>query len=64
MGYRVNFIYPDGEEELQDEVFDTEEEAIEAADYLCSCFRQGAEDLALCGRDYDDGDPDYEIIEE
>ena len=63
--YRVEF---DGE--LEDEVFDTEEEAEEYALYLCSCTREGAEILHMSNPgdyDYDEDsfeDPEYEIIEE
>ena len=57
----------DGEE--QDELFDTEEDAEEAALYLCSCTRTGAEILHMSNPgdyDYDEDefeDPDYEIVE-
>ena len=56
-------------DEEQDEVFNTEEEAEEYALYLCSCTRQGAEILHRSNPgdyDYDEDDyedPDYEIIE-
>lgn len=55
--------------ELEDDVFDTEEEAEEYALYLCSCTREGAESLHMSNPgdyDYDEDtfeDPDYEIIE-
>ena len=57
----------DGEE--QDELFDTEEDAEEAALYLCSCTRTGAEIQHMSNPgdyDYDEDefeDPDYEIVE-
>lgn len=53
-------------DELQDEVFDTEEEAEEYALYLCSCAREGAEILHMSNPgdyDADDYEVDYEIIE-
>lgn len=62
--YRVIF-----EGELEDEVFDTEEEAEEYALYLCSCTREGAEILHMSNPgdyDYDEDDfdePEYQIIE-
>ena len=59
--YKVIF---DGDE--QDEVFDTEEAAEEYALYLCSCHRQGSEDLHMSNPgdyDYDEESPDYEIVE-
>ena len=60
--YRVLF-----NDELEDEVFDTEEAAEEYALYLCSCAREGAEMLHMSNPgDYEDDDyeTDYEIIEE
>lgn len=57
-------------DEEQDEVFDTEEEAEEYALYLCSCTRTGAENLHMSNPgdyEYDEDsfeDPDYEIVEE
>lgn len=62
--YQVEF---DGE--LQDPVFDTEEEAKEYALYLLSCTEQGAEILHMSNPgdyDYDEDtyeDPDYAIVE-
>lgn len=52
--------------ELEDEVFDTEEEAEEHALYLASCSQLGAEILHMSNPgdyDEDDYDDDYEIIE-
>ena len=62
--YKIIF---DGEE--QDELYDTEAEAEEAALYFCSCAQLGAETLHMSNPgdyDYDEDeyeDPDYEIIE-
>ena len=55
--------------ELQDELFDTEEEAEEHALYLCGCALVGAEVLHMSDPWEGDYDPDecdseYEIIEE
>ncbi|MCI6203509.1 MAG: hypothetical protein MR663_06350 [Lachnospiraceae bacterium] len=53
-------------DELEDEVFDTEEEAEEHALYLVSCTKLGAEILHMSNPgDYDEDDyeADYEIIE-
>lgn len=53
-----------GQEE--DEIFDSEAEAIEYGDYLSSCAAEGAEILHLSNPgDYDDDDydDDYEIVE-
>ena len=58
------------DDELEDDVFDTEEEAEEYAQYLCSCTRQGAEILHMSNPgdyEYDEDtfeEPEYEIIEE
>lgn len=62
--YKVVF---DGVEE--DEIFDTESDAQDHADYLCSCCKEGAETLNMSNPgdwEYDEDDweePDYEIIE-
>ena len=53
-------------DELEDEVFDTEEEAEEHVLYLVSCTKLGAEILHMSNPgDYDEDDyeADYEIIE-
>lgn len=53
-------------DELEDEVFDTEEEAEEHALYLVSCTKLGAEILHMSNPgDYDEDyyEVDYEIIE-
>ena len=53
-------------DELEDEVFDTDEEAEEHALYLASCTQLGAEILHMSNPgDYDEDDyeADYEIIE-
>ncbi len=53
--------------ELEDEVFDTEEDAEEYALYLCSCTKEGAEILHMSNPgdyDGDDYETEYEIIEE
>ena len=57
------------DDEMLDEVFDTEEEAEEHALYLCSCTKEGAEILHMSNPfdyDYDEDtyeDPEYEIVE-
>ena len=53
-------------DELENEIFDTEAEAEEYALYLCSCTKEGAEILHMSNPgdyDVDDYDTDYEIIE-
>ncbi|MBQ4545527.1 MAG: hypothetical protein II996_08175 [Oscillospiraceae bacterium] len=57
------------DDEEQDEVFDSYEEAEEHALYLSSCTREGAEILHMSNPgdyDYDEDEfesPDYEIVE-
>ena len=65
--YKIIMQYPDGTNEEQDEVFDTEEGAHEYANYLVSCSQEGAEILNLSNpgdyplEDYEN--PNFEIIE-
>ena len=65
--YRVLMIYPDGTEDLDDEVFDTEEDAEDYGRYLISCSRTGSEILNLSNPgDYpldEYEDPEFEIVE-
>lgn len=53
-------------DELDDAVFDTEEDAVEHAEYLASCTRYGAEILHMSNPgdyDADDYDDGFEIVE-
>jgi len=65
--YKIVMQFPDGTNEEEDDIFDTEEAAEEYACYLVGCSRVGAETLYLSNPgdypldDYDD--PDFEIIE-
>ena len=43
MKYKVVMHYPDGTEEEEDELYDSEEQAEEAGCYSCSCYREGGE---------------------
>lgn len=64
--YKIIMKFSDGSEEEQDEVFDTESEAEDYANYLCGCVSTGAEILHMSNPgDYpdEDDDADYEIIE-
>lgn len=65
--YKILLLYPGGGSDEQDEVFDTEEDAVDYALYLVSCGRQGAEILNLSNPgDYpldDYEEPDFAILE-
>ena len=65
--YQVLMQYSDGTEELDDEIFDTEEDAEEYGCYLVGCSRTGAETLNLSNPgDYpldDYEDPEFEVVE-
>lgn len=65
--YKIKMLYSDGTSEIADDEFDTEEDAIDCANYLCGCYHQGAKILNMSNPgDYpidEDDDIDYEIIE-
>ena len=44
--YRV-ILHTDTEDQIEDELFETEDEATEYGLYCCSCYRQGAEILNM-----------------
>ena len=66
--YRVLVKHSDGTESLEEEAFDTEQEAEDYGCYMISCIRLGAEtDFMSKPGDYpidDFEDSDFEIIEE
>ena len=45
--YQVKYIYSDGNENYEDDLFNTEEEAFEAGEYGCSCYFSGNEILNM-----------------
>lgn len=67
MSYKVIMIYPDGNEEEDDEIFDSKSEAREYGEYLRSCSCTGREVLHLSNpgdypyEDDDDDDIDFRI---
>lgn len=66
MSYMFKLVFGDGDIEEFDEVFDSEEEALEAASYAVACQREGAEIEHMSNPgDYpdDDVDVDYEVFE-
>lgn len=67
MKHRVLILYPDGRDEEEEALFDSEDQALEAAEDVCSCYNLGAEILNMSNPgDYPfDGDAEcgFEIIE-
>lgn len=65
MSYRVIFNFDDGSsEDLLDEVFDTYEEAEEAAEIAASNYSQGNDYLEEAGESYSDAEiVDWDIEE-
>lgn len=64
--FRVQMVdaYTNEVLEIEDEIFDTEEDAEEYACELGGCFSQGAEDLSLMGREYTPRDEVEFVVEE
>lgn len=64
--YQIQYIASDGTKELDDEVYDSEEEAYEAGEYGCSCHSLGNEILHLSNpgdNPIDEEGLDFEIVE-
>lgn len=65
--FKLLMKYPDGTEEEEDELFNSEEEAQAYGDYMIACSQDGSETLYMSNLgDYpldDYEDPEYEIIE-
>ena len=64
--YKVKMIYPDGTTDIEDEIYDTYEEAEEGGLYSCSCYSLGGEILNMSNPgDYPLSDEDayFVIIE-
>lgn len=64
MGFKVKYIYPNGEVEIEDEVYDTEQQAKWAAEDGVNGFATGAEIMEDRGEGFMEGSLEYEIIEE
>lgn len=64
MGYKIKYTYPDGEVEVEDEIYATEQEAKWAAEDGVNGFATGAEILEDRGESYIEGSLEYKIIEE
>lgn len=64
MGYKLTIYFTDGSYEEIDEIFKTEEEAIDEYNSWLDSWGAGKETLQLAGEDYNDADiDDYEIEE-
>ena len=64
MGYKLTIYFTDGSYEEVDEIFETEEEAIDEYNSWLGSWGAGKEALQLAGEDYVDADiDDYEIEE-
>lgn len=68
MKYKVIYHLPNGTEEEEDELYDTEEQAEDAGCYGCSCYSSGAEIFNMSNPgdnplDGTEGDVDFEIVE-
>lgn len=64
MGFKIKYMYPNGEEEIEDDVYETEQEAEWAAEDGVTGFATGAEILEDRGENFMEGSLEYEIIEE
>lgn len=66
--FKIRMLFSNGEDlDIEDEEYETEEEAREQAAYYSSCYKLGGEILNMSNPgDYpeDDEDPDYEIYED
>lgn len=68
MSYGIRMLYPNGDTEEMDDVFDTKEEAEETGSYYCGCYKDGGEILNMSNPgDYPmeevGGECNYEVFE-
>lgn len=64
MGWRLQINFTDGTSELEDEIFESEEAALDELD-TWSAWNEGRDTLELAGEDFMDvGIRDYDIWEE
>lgn len=66
MVYKVVMKFPDGSSEEEDEIFQSESEAVAHGEYMVSCHALGGEILHLSNPgDYplSDDEADFEVIE-
>ena len=65
MSYRLTIHFSDGSSEEVDEVFETEQDALNEYDSWLDSWESGKETLKLAGEDYVDADIDgYDIDED
>lgn len=65
MGWRLRINFDDGSDELVDDVFESEEDALAEYDSWLENWGAGRETLQLAGEDYSDADiEDCDIWEE
>lgn len=64
MGYKIKYMYPNGEVEIGDDVYETKQEAGWAAEDGVTGFATGAEIHEDRGEGFMEGSLEYEIIEE
>lgn len=64
MGYRLTIYFSDGSSEKVDEVFETEEEALDKYNSWLDSWSAGRETLQLAGEDYRDADIEGYYIDE
>lgn len=65
MSWRLKIEFTDGTSELDDEIYETEEEAIDARDEWFEGWSAGADSLELAGEEFDSREiEDIDIYEE
>lgn len=64
MGYKLTIYFTDGRSEEVDEIFETEQDALDEYDNWLDSWGAGRESLQLAGEDYIEADIDgYDIDE-
>lgn len=64
MSYKLTIYFSDGTSEEVDEIFETEDDAMEEYDSWCNNWGAGKETLQLAGEEYCDADIDGYSIDE
>lgn len=64
MGYKLTIYFSDGSSEEVDEIFETEQDALDEYDSWLENWDAGREALQLAGREYIEADIDDYDIEE